>query len=66
MQKPYWETIMPCVIHELLQLDCYVGKLPCRSPRKKKKVNYHSPMVQHDITVEEGSSQTKSQVTEKT
>ena len=30
------------------------------------KVNYsYSPRVQHDISVEEGSSQTKSQVTKK-
>ena len=59
-----WITFL---IHELLQLDCYVGKLPCRSPRKKKKVYYAaSPRVQHDISVEDGSSQTKSQVTNKT
>ena len=55
------------VIHELLQLDCYVGKLPHQTLRKKKNVNYSaSPRVQHNISVEEGSSQTKSQVTEKT
>ena len=46
-------------MHELLQLDCHVGKFPCQNSSS-------SSWVQHDISVEEGSSQTKSQVTKKT
>ena len=69
MPTCYWYVqVMDYICNtQLLQLDCYVAKLPRQSPRKKKKVNYYSsPRIQHDISVEEGSSQTKPQVTEKT
>ena len=48
-------------------LFCFEGKLPRRSPRKQKKVNYSSPLrVANENHAIDELSQTRTQVTENT